>query len=71
MSESLVLMELANVTPVYAGVSRLNNGADGDGADPRPQLSRSVIATSAPIARIHTLGIGQRKLSLAPRAGYR
>ncbi len=33
LGESLVLMELANVTPVCAGVSRLNNGADGDGAD--------------------------------------
>ena len=71
LSESLVLMELANVTPVCAGVSRLKSGADGGGADARPQLSKSVIAMRAPIARIHTLGIGQRKLSLAPRAGYR
>src|SRR2546422_9122711 len=61
LSESLVLMELANVTPVSAGVSRLNSGADGGGADARPHLSRSVIATRAPNARIHTLGIGQRK----------
>src|SRR2546426_1391723 len=61
LSESLVLMELANVTPVCAGVSRLKSGADGGGADARPQLSKSVIAMRAPIARIHTLGIGGRE----------
>src|SRR5882762_10340598 len=56
-SESLVVMVLANVTPVCAGVSRLNSG--GGGAAARSQLDSRTTETSAPIERIRGGGMGK------------
>src|SRR6266576_2522216 len=57
LSESLVLMVLANVTPVCAGVSRLNSGGGGAAACSQPD-SRTT-ETSAPIERIVGGGMGK------------
>src|SRR2546422_483766 len=56
-SESLVVIVLANVTPVCAGVSRLNSG--GGGAAPRSQPDSRTTETSAPIERIRGGGMGR------------
>src|SRR2546422_7259845 len=56
-SESLVVMVLANVTPVCAGVSRLNSG--GGGAAARSQPDSRTTETSAPIERIGGGGMGR------------
>src|SRR2546425_12192755 len=57
-SESLVVMVLAKVTPVCAGVSRLNSGGGGGGAA-RSQPDSRTTETSAPIERIRGGGMGK------------
>src|SRR5882672_5799041 len=56
-SESLVVMVLANVTPVCAGVRCLNSG--GGGAAARSQPDSRTTEMSAPIERIRGGGMGK------------